>query len=209
MDLLYRNASFSCQHPKWVKHLVIVLAVFLQISLSGSNPASADDDASSQATSAQELHAALLLREQYPSARSCAGCHPTHYKEWSISQHAYAQMSPVFNAMQGTVIHVTNGTNGDFCIRCHTPVGMNLKEKEFMSNIDRHPTSREGVTCIACHRISKPYGKISGRLSLQKGDLTQPINGPRADEANLKMGIEDGGLITDNDKAGRKVHGMI
>ena len=118
-------------------------------------------------------------------------------------------MSPIFNAMQGTVIHVTNGTNGDFCIRCHTPVGMNLKEKEFMSNIDRHPTSREGVTCIACHRITQPVGKVSGRLAIQRGDLTQPIYGPRGDGANLKKGIEDGGLITDNQKAGRKVHGEI
>ena len=37
-------------------------------------------------------------------------------------------MSVVFNAMHGTVLKITNGTNGDFCIRCHTPVGMNLGE---------------------------------------------------------------------------------
>ena len=39
------------------------------------------------------------------------------------------------------------------CIRCHTPVGMNLEEPEFMSNMDRHPTSREGVTCIVVNDV--------------------------------------------------------
>ena len=33
-------------------------------------------------------------------------------------------------------------------MRCHTPVGMNLEEPTFMSNLDRHPTSREGITCV-------------------------------------------------------------
>ena len=73
-------------------------------------------------------HAQVFLNDRYPSATQCASCHPKHYREWSISQHAYAQMSPVFNAMQGTIGRLTNGTLGDFCIRCHTPVGMNLQD---------------------------------------------------------------------------------
>ena len=76
----------------------------------------------------------------------------------------------MFNAMHGTILKRTNGTNGDFCIRCHTPVGMNLGEPLFMTNIDRNPTSREGVTCIVCHRVNKNYGKISGRLAIVEGD---------------------------------------
>ncbi|MCH8872743.1 hypothetical protein IH824_08235, partial [candidate division KSB1 bacterium] len=88
---------------------------------------------------AEEEHQALLLENRFPSATTCRTCHPDHYREWSVSAHAYAQMSPVFNAMHGTILKQTNGTNGDFCIRCHIPVGMNLKEPEFMSTIDRHP----------------------------------------------------------------------
>ena len=84
-------------------------------------------------------------------------------------------MSPVFNAMHGKILKLSNGTNGDFCIRCHTPVGMNLEEREFMSNIDRHPTSREGITCIVCHRIDRAYGKLSGRLAIAEGDVTAPV----------------------------------
>ena len=108
---------------------------------------------------ADEAHEQVAVDDLYPSATKCAGCHPRHYREWSVSPHAYAQMSPVFNAMHGTILKRTNGTNGDFCIRCHTPVGMNLGEPLFMTNIDRNPTSREGVTCIVCHRVTKNMEK--------------------------------------------------
>ena len=132
-----------------------------------------------------EAHAQIFIDAEYPSATECSACHPKQYKEWSVSQHSYSQMSPIFNAMQATVGKFTAGTNGDFCIRCHTPVGMNLEEPVFMSNIDRHPTSREGVTCISCHRLSQSYGKVSGRLSIQSGDVTAPIYGPNGTSEEL------------------------
>lgn len=118
----------------------------------------------------------------YPSATECAQCHPDHFREWSVSPHAYAQMSPVFNSMQATVLAIVNGTNGDFCIRCHTPVGMNRGEEVFISNIDRFATSREGITCIVCHRVKKSFGKISGRVALEAGRLGKPIYGPKGNE---------------------------
>ena len=156
---------------------------------------------------AEEEHQALLLENRFPSATTCGTCHPDHYREWSVSAHAYAQMSPVFNAMHGTILKQTNGTNGDFCIRCHTPVGMNLKEPEFMSNIDRHPTSREGVTCIACHRLKNAYGNVSGRLAIVEGDIFDPVYGPTGDR-ELKRVIESGeyNVNTERGKAGRAIH---
>ena len=157
-----------------------------------------------------EAHKALFDKDRFPSATSCADCHPKHYRQWSVSQHAYAQMSPIFNAMAGKIILLlTNGTNGDFCIRCHTPVGMNLGEPEFASNIDRHPTSREGVTCIVCHRVDQAYGKLSGRLAIHEGPVTEPIYGPSGDNMELDRVIDETGLATeyDPDNPTRKVHG--
>ncbi len=158
---------------------------------------------------ADAMHAGILLEDRFPPATECGSCHPRHYRQWSISQHAYAQMSPVFNAMHGKILKLTNGTNGDFCIRCHTPVGMNLGEAEFMSNIDRYPTSREGVTCIVCHRLNQNYGKLSGRLSVVEGDLTKPIYGPRGDPAELNQAIQAGGLVTEAGRSGRQVHAEL
>lgn len=157
--------------------------------------------------SADEEHEALFLENRFPSANTCATCHPDHFRAWSVSPHAYAQMSPVFNAMHGTILKLTNGTNGDFCIRCHTPVGMNLGEPEFMSNIDRHPTSREGVTCIVCHRLDRAYGKLSGRLAIVEGDLFEPVFGPQGNEELARV-IESGEyrVNTERGKAGRAIH---
>ena len=108
----------------------------------------------------------LLVENKFPSASTCATCHPTQFRQWSVSQHAYAQISPVFNTMQATIDKRLSGTNGDFCIRCHTQVGMQIEEPIFASNMDRNPTSREGISCIVCHRVKKNYGKVSGRTAI-------------------------------------------
>ncbi len=159
-------------------------------------------------TRSDSLHKALFLEERFPSANTCATCHPDHFKEWSVSSHAYAQMSPVFNAMHGKILKLTNGTNGDFCIRCHTPVGMNLGEPEFMTNMDRHPTSREGITCIVCHRVGNPYGKVSGRLAITEGDIFDPVYGSLGNDILQEVTDPDGEyrVNTERGKTGRNIH---
>ena len=173
----------------------------------GDDPEKDNKDQVVQET-ANQLHAEVFLANRFPSATACSSCHPKQYREWSVSQHAYAQMSPVFNAMHGTILMLTNGTNGDFCIRCHSPVGMNLGEPAFMSNIDRHPTSREGVTCIVCHRVNKEYGKISGRIAIVEGDILSPIYGPTGNDelARVLANPDIYSVVTTPDKAGRKIH---
>lgn len=153
------------------------------------------------------LYQAEGLEDRFPSANTCATCHPKQYEEWSVSPHAYAQMSPVFNAFQGAVLQLTNGTNGDFCIRCHTPVGMNLGEDVFKSNMDRHPTSREGITCVVCHRLKKPFGKVSGRLAIVEGDIFDPVFGPQGgEEVNRVVESDSFRVNTERGRAGRDIH---
>ena len=125
-----------------------------------------------------EAHAACFTEDPFPSAKKCQTCHAEHYREWSASPHAYAQLSPIFNAMSNRLNVLSNGTLGDFCIRCHTPVGMALEEPINMSNLDRHPSAREGVTCVTCHRMNQAWGKGSGRQALVAGGLDTPVYGP-------------------------------
>ncbi len=164
---------------------------------------------------ANEAHARLLSEEgPYISAAKCGECHPDHYREWAVSPHAYALLSPVFNAMQGKILQLTNGTTGDFCIRCHTPVGMELGERIFDSSLNRHPVSREGITCIVCHRVQQSYGKNSGRLKLHRptegetGDIFESIYGPSGN-AILKDAIASGTRLTSTPGIGRPVHADI
>ena len=158
-----------------------------------------------------QAHAACFVNDPFPSAESCGKCHPQHYREWSVSPHAYAQLSPVFNAMSNKLIKLTNGTLGDFCIRCHTPVGMARNEPISTSNLNRPPASREGVTCVVCHRINQEWGKGAGRQALVPGDLTQAVFGPLG-SATLQQVLaqpdEYGVLKTRHDPSsrGREVH---
>ncbi|MGR9105436.1 MAG: multiheme c-type cytochrome [Gammaproteobacteria bacterium] len=157
---------------------------------------------------ANKAHQALLLDNRFPSAAECRKCHEDHYREWSVSPHAYAQLSPVFNSMSATIVHLTNGTQGDFCIRCHTPVGMILEEPVFLANSKRHPTSREGITCVVCHRVNKNYGRISARVEIEEGSIFDTVYGPSGNK-ELKRVLENANkykVVTKEGERGRPIH---
>ena len=166
-------------------------------------------DTGKKATASAETdHLQLFVENRYPSANTCGVCHPKQYTEWSVSQHAYAQLSPIYMSLNNKINQLTNGSNGDFCLRCHSPVGANLGESSFASNLDRHPTSREGITCVTCHRINKNYNKASGRLALVEGGLTEPVFGPEGN-AGVEQVLskpEKYRVVTDPEEAGRKIH---
>lgn len=190
-------------------HRFVWLTAVASVAFStiAATPADAAPDGPKPVDAAAE-HKLLFTENRYPAAATCRTCHPDHYREWSVSAHAYAQLSPVFNAMQATTAKLTNGSNGDFCIRCHTQVGMNMGEPIFMSNMDRHPTAREGITCVVCHRLENAYGKVSGRFALVEGDLLEPVYGPTGNaELNRVLSLPDSyKVVTKRDEPGRKIH---
>ena len=194
-----RGIRLSSTTAVLVAAVVLLVAASMRVTVAGQLPP--------LQPVAEDAHQALFAEERFPSATTCARCHAEIYREWSVSPHAYAQLSPIFNAMQAKIGELTNGTNGDFCIRCHTPVGMNLEEPTFMSNLDRHETSREGVTCVVCHRRNQAYGKISGRLPIIEGSLYEPVFGPSGNR-ELQRAIESGefSLQADPARPGRGVH---
>ena len=136
---------------------------------------------------ARAEHEALFAESRFPAAGTCGTCHPKEYREWSVSQHAYSQLSPVYLSLNNKINELSNGSNGDFCIRCHNQVGANIGENSFDSNLTRHPTSREGITCVVCHRLNKDYGKASGRLPLVEGGLTDPVYGPTGNKEMARV----------------------
>ena len=156
---------------------------------------------------AEKAHEKLFSESRYPSAATCGTCHPKHYEEWSVSQHAYAQLSPVYLAINNFLNFSTSSSMGDFCLRCHNQVGANIGESPFISNLDRHPTSREGITCVVCHRVSKVYNKASGRIGLEEGDLLAPVIGPAGNkELERVLKDDDYRVVTEPDESGRKIH---
>ncbi len=167
-----------------------------------------EDNGEEAEVDAYAEHEALFAENRFPSAATCRTCHPKHYKEWSVSQHSYAQLSPIYLATNNKINQLASGTNGDFCLRCHSPVGANLGESSYISNLERHPTSREGITCVVCHRLNKTYNKVSGRLALAEGGLLSPVFGPTGNrELGRVLDNRDQYRVsTEAEGKGRKIH---
>ena len=153
-------------------------------------------------------HAKVFSETAYPSAQQCASCHQKIYDEWSSSNHAYASISPMFHKFDQTINDLSQGTVGNFCMRCHSGVGSAMGEKREAPLWDRKPVAREGVTCISCHRVNEEYGKVNGERRIVPGDIHQPVYGPTNGDV-LKEVIKNKSfhkIATDPTERGTKIH---
>jgi nitrate/TMAO reductase-like tetraheme cytochrome c subunit len=113
----------------------------------------------------------------YPTAAQCGECHKQIYEEWRSSQHAYSSISPMFHAFEQKFTELTKGTVGTFCVRCHQQVGTQLGEARETPLWARSQISREGVSCITCHRVKEQYGKVNGERRVEPGKIFDPVYG--------------------------------
>jgi hypothetical protein len=121
-----------------------------------------------------------LSREELMDPETCKGCHPTHYKEWKASMHAYASEDPVFRAMNELGQRETDGGMGDFCVQCHAPMALREGETENGMNLDEVPEHLQGVTCYFCHNIESVEGDHNAQLTLandttMRGGMEDPV----------------------------------
>ncbi len=121
---------------------------------------------------------AAFANNQYPSARVCGECHPKQFAEWSISSHAYAAVSPMFNKFEQRINDLARGTIAYFCVRCHATVGTTLGERRDIAWWNRTPAAQEGITCVTCHRVGEAYAKSNGARRITPGDISEPVFGP-------------------------------
>ncbi|MDQ8164383.1 MAG: multiheme c-type cytochrome, partial [Gemmatimonadota bacterium] len=133
-----------------------------------------------QGATATDPHSAVFAESQFPSAAKCAGCHQTIYDEWSSSSHAYASISPVFHKFEQKINDLSSGTIGYFCMRCHASVGTTLGERRDTPLTKRSAVSREGITCVTCHRVNEAYGRVNGERRMESGNVHQPVYGSTA-----------------------------
>lgn len=125
----------------------------------------------------EDPHAEIYSRTAFPSAKQCAQCHKQIYEEWSSSSHAYASISPMFHVFEDTINRLSQGTIGYFCYRCHSPVSTTLGLRRDQPIWDGPRVFREGVTCVACHRVKTPFGKVNGERRIEPGDIYDPVYG--------------------------------
>jgi Cytochrome c554 and c-prime len=148
----------------------------------------------------------------YPTAAQCGECHKQIYEEWASSNHAYASISPMFHAFEQKFQHLTQGTVGTFCVRCHQQVGTQLGEAREKPLWAMSQISREGVSCITCHRVKEQYGKVNGERRVEPGKIYDPVYGS-GDKSVIKDIIADKETYlvkTDKDGRGMSIHnGMM
>jgi Cytochrome c554 and c-prime len=148
----------------------------------------------------------------YPTAAQCGECHKQIYEEWSSSQHAYASISPMFHKFEQKFQEMTQGTVGTFCVRCHQQVGTQLGEPRDTPLWARSPISREGVSCITCHRVREAYGKVNGERRVKPGKIYEPVygSGEKSVIKDVIANKDTYSVKTSTDGRGNDIHeGMI
>ena len=100
---------------------------------------------------------------------TCMACHPSHYKEWSGSMHAYASDDPVFLAMNKR--GQREAQLGTFCVQCHAPMAVALGLTDG-TNFDPTtlPPQARGITCYFCHDVASIAADHNNGLQLALDD---------------------------------------
>jgi hypothetical protein len=83
----------------------------------------------------------------------------------------------MFQRFEDTIHQLTQGTIGYFCMRCHAPVATIMEHPRDQAIFDGPRVFREGVTCVACHRVREAYTKSNGERRIEPGDIYQPVYG--------------------------------
>ncbi|GJL89672.1 MAG: cytochrome c [Minwuia thermotolerans] len=161
-----------------------------------------------EVSEADAAHTELFSEEVFPSASKCAACHEEIYREWSSSNHAYASISPMFHKFEQAITNLTQGTIGTFCVRCHQSVGTTIGESRAAPLWERSQVSREGITCITCHRVKDTYAKANGERRIEPGKIYSPVY-TNSDGEGLKKVLEDKSfyrVATSDEERGNQIH---
>lgn len=122
-------------------------------------------------------HCEFVAQNCFPTAEACSKCHEKIYDEWRGSSHAYAAISPMFHKFEQKINDLSQGTIGYFCYRCHMPVGTTMGVSRDAPLWDLPQVAREGVTCVACHRVNQRYSKVNGERRIEPGNIHAPVYG--------------------------------
>lgn len=158
----------------------------------------------------EDPHKDVFADNCYPSATACAKCHQKIYDEWRVSAHAYAAISPMFQKFEQAISQLSQGTIGYFCMRCHAPVATQMNFDRATSIVDAPYIYREGVTCVACHRVKERYGRVHGERRIEPGPLQAPVYGGVGGSGVAKAIAEKDTykikLDPNSDKPGQEIH---
>jgi hypothetical protein len=83
----------------------------------------------------------------------------------------------MFHKFEQKLLDISQGTVGYFCMNCHAPVASALCASRAEPLWNLPEVAREGVTCVACHRVQYVYGKSNGERRIEPGNVFAPVMG--------------------------------
>jgi hypothetical protein len=136
-----------------------------------------------------------LTAEFFELPELCGGCHVDIYKQWKGSMHSNSWTDPVYRAALNLMSKASNGRTDNFCMGCHTPIGVVTREAspggKGMSEV-----ANRGVQCDFCHNVSRTSGIGNGSYVLT----------PKLHGRSLKFGPFKDAISPYHDTAYSKLH---
>ena len=98
----------------------------------------------------------------FTAAETCGGCHADIYEQWSETILSQAYRDPFYRARMQEAVRDTQGRLADFCIKCHSPIGVFAGEHLPIDGSRMSAIAVRGVQCDFCHTISGIDGISNG-----------------------------------------------
>ncbi|WNO08802.1 multiheme c-type cytochrome [Teredinibacter sp. KSP-S5-2] len=115
----------------------------------------------------------------FEKTETCAGCHQEIYSQWQNSVMAKSWEDPIYRSLLEMASKATNGAIDNFCIGCHTPIGLTTGNAVAVGQDKAHSP---GVDCESCHNMSASNGNGNGAYVLTPKKYGRPLKfGPRSD----------------------------
>lgn len=159
-DLFHYNSSYRGGfHIRSVHSCLIVLMCALFILLNTGSALAVEPTAFGE-----------LESDDFDSHSKCANCHAIIRSQWEGSMHAYAYIDPLYQAELVMASEETGGQIDEFCVRCHSPIGVVGGEIPPIDGFMASDVALEGVQCDFCHTI--PEGAVGdGAFISSPGDV--------------------------------------
>jgi cytochrome c554/c'-like protein len=127
-----------------------------------------------------------LTPAMFDEPEFCAGCHLDIYNQWKNSMMAHGWDDPVYRALLNLASKDTGGKVDNFCVGCHSPVGLVTGEVKStatgFTDQGMSKVSLAGVHCDVCHSISGAVGTGNGSFVLAPRMVGDRLKlGPRKD----------------------------
>ncbi|HEY1284298.1 MAG TPA: multiheme c-type cytochrome, partial [Steroidobacteraceae bacterium] len=136
-----------------------------------------------------------VTSQQFEPPELCSGCHIDIYAQWKGSMHSNSWTDPVYRAALSLMSRASNGRTDNFCMGCHTPIGVVTREAS-PGGKGMSEAANRGVQCEVCHNVSRTSGIGNGSYVLT----------PKLHGRPLKFGPFKDAISPIHDTAFSKLH---